>query len=114
MPIIEDVAFSRLVVGGKVYRSATIVYPHSVDGRWWRKDGMKFLPEDFDQIIAQKPQVVALGIGFSAKASVPGRNETEVRKRMYPLHYCRHPCKAVEKFNEIQKTRTVIGAFHLM
>ena len=67
MPIIEDVAFSRLVVGGKVYRSATIVYPHSVDGRWWRKDGMKFLPEDFDQIIAQKPQVVVLGIGFSAK-----------------------------------------------
>jgi hypothetical protein len=113
VPIIEEVAFSRLVVGGKVYRSATIVYPHSVDGRWWRKDGMKFLPEDFDHVIAQKPQVVVLGIGFSAKVSVPEETKQRFSKEGILCIVADTP-EAVKQFNAMQKTRTVIGAFHLM
>ena len=113
MAFIEDVAFSRLVVGGKVYRSATIVYPNSADGRWWRKDGMKFLPEDFDGVIQQKPDVVVLGVGFSAKVSVP----EETRKRFAQegiLCIVADTPEAVQQFNELRKTRKVIGAFHLM
>lgn len=113
MPLIEEVAFSRLVVGGKVYRAATIVYPHSVDGRWWRKDGMKFLPGDFDAVIAQKPDVVVLGVGFSAKVEVPEETRQRFEKEGILCIVADTP-EAVEQYNTLQKTRTVIGAFHLM
>ena len=113
MPVIEEVAFSRLVVGGKVYRSATIVYPDSVDGRWWRKDGMKFLPEDFDAVIARKPQIVVLGVGFQAKVSVPEETRQRFSKEGIRCVVA-DTQEAVEQFNTLRKTQTVIGAFHLM
>jgi len=113
MPVIEDVAFSRLVAGGKVYRSATIVYPESVDGRWWRKDGMKFLPEDFDAVIARKPQVVVLGTGFQVKVTVPEETRQRFAKEGIRCIVA-DTADAVEQFNTLRKTQTVIGAFHLM
>ena len=113
MPIIEDVAFSRLVVGGKVYRSATIVYPRTVDGRWWRKEGMKFLPGDFDAVVAQKPDVVVLGVGFSARVEVPEETKQRFAQEGILCIVADTP-EAVEQYNTLQKTRTVIGAFHLM
>ena len=113
MPAIDEVAFSRLVAGGKVYRAATIVYPDSVDGRWWRKDGMKFLPEDFDAVIARKPEVVVLGVGFHAKASVPEETKERFAREGIQCIVADTP-EAVEQFNTLRKTRTVIGAFHLM
>ena len=113
MPHIDEVAFARLVVGGKVYRAATIVYPNSVDGRWWRKDGMKFSPEDFDEVIAQKPETVVLGIGFTVKVAVP--EETYERfAREGIACIVADTLEAVEQYNRLQKTQKVIGAFHLM
>lgn len=113
MQTIDEVAFSRLVVGGKVYRAATIVYPDSVNGRWWRKEGMKFLPEDFDDVIARKPDVVVLGIGFAAKVTVADETLARFKKEGIECVVADTP-EAVEKYNALQKTKKVIGAFHLM
>ncbi len=113
MQIIEDVAFAKLVCGGKVYRAPVIVYPDKVDGRWWRKTGTAFSPEDFDDVVASQPEVVVLGRGFSAKVSIP--DETTAR-----LTHAGIECivedtpKAVETFNTLSTSRKVVGAFHLM
>lgn len=113
MPKIEDVAFARMVCGGKVYRAPLIVYPDKVDGRWWRKDGTRFLPEDFDQVIAAQPDTVVLGRGFTAKVDVP--EETIERFRQAGIEcIVSDTVDAVETFNTLAPKRKVIGAFHLM
>ena len=113
MPRIEDVSFSKLVCAGKVYRAPVIVYPDKVDGRWWRKDGTRFSPEDFDDVIAAKPDVVVLGVGFTAKVTVP--EETAARFRDAGIEcFVADTTEAVEKYNALAATKKVVGAFHLI
>lgn len=113
MPHIDEVTYARMVVAGKVYRAATIVYPDSVNGRWWRKDGMKFSPEDFEEVISRNPEAVVLGIGFSAKVTVPAETEERFAREGIACHIADTP-EAVEQFNSLSKTKRVVGAFYLM
>ena len=113
MPKIEDVAFAKLVTGGKVYRAPVIVYPDKVDGRWWRKDGTTFSPEDFDDVLAVQPEVVVLGRGFSVKVTVP--EETVARFTEAGIEcIVEDTPTAVETFNALSTSRKAVGAFHLM
>jgi len=114
MPKIEDIAFARLVSAGKVYRSACLVFEKSVNGKWWRKSGMSFSPEDFDSVIEGKPEVVVLGIGFMNKASVPPETVQFFAAAGIEL-VTADSATAAARYNELlAKGRRVIGAFHLM
>lgn len=113
MPRIEEVAFSKLVCNGKVYRAPLLIFPDRVDGRWWRQDGTAFSPEDFDRVIENKPEVVVLGIGFTAKVRVP--DETIERFKAEKIEcIVRDTSEAAEIFNSMVGNRKVVGAFHLL
>lgn len=113
MPHIDEVAFSKLVCNGKVYRAPLLAFPDRVDGRWWRKDGTAFSPEDFDAVIESKPEVVVLGVGFTAKARVP--DETIQRFTEAGIEcIVADTAEAVEKYNDLLSKRRVVGAFHLL
>ena len=96
-----------------MYRAPLIAYPDKIDGRWWRKDGMKFSPEDFDAIIEMQPEVVVLGVGFSAKVSVPDETRERFQREGIELIVVDTP-EAVEEYNKLLQEKKVIGAFHLM
>jgi hypothetical protein len=113
MPKIDEGSFGKLVSSGKVYRAPLIAYPDSIDGRWWRKDGMKFSPEDFDSVIEKKPDVVVLGTGFAVKVLVPEETKARFDKEEIELIVVDTP-EAVKQYNELLKEKKVIGAFHLM
>lgn len=113
MAKIDEVAFGKLVCDGKVYRSAVLVFPDKVDGRWWRKDGMAFSPEDFDAVIAAMPDHVCLGVGFTARVRVP--TETIQRLEQEGIQcVVADTTEAVERYNELSARNRVIGAFHLL
>jgi hypothetical protein len=114
MPKIEDIAFARLVSAGKVYRSACIVSEKGVNGKWWRKNGMTFSPEDFDSVIESKPEIVILGTGFMNKASVLPETVQRFAATGIELEAV-DSATAAARYNELlAKGRRVIGAFHLM
>jgi hypothetical protein len=70
MPRIDEIAFAKLVSGGKVYRNTCIVSREGVDGRWWRKNGSAFSPDDFAGVVEKKPEIVILGTGFMNRVNV--------------------------------------------
>jgi hypothetical protein len=113
MPHIDEAVFGRLVVSGKVYRAPTVVYPDSVDGRWWRKDGMSFSPEDFARAVEYRPDIVVMGVGFMNKVSVA--EETKKLLESEGIEYVvLDTTAAVERYNEVLGRRKVIGAFYLL
>lgn len=110
---IDEVAFAKLVCNGKVYRAPLVVYPDRVDGRWWRKDGMAFSPEDFDSVIEAKPEIVVLGTGFSGSVNV--LDETKQRFEREGIEYVIDTTpEAVERFNELAESRRTVGGFYPM
>lgn len=113
MPHIDEIAFAKLVCNGKVYRAPSLVYRDVVDGRWWRKEGMAFSPEDFDDVIKMKPEVVVLGTGFSNSIQVKDETKTRFEKEGIEYIVAKTP-EAVEKYNELLSKRRVVGAFYLM
>lgn len=113
MPRVDEVSFAKLVSGGKVYRAPLIAYPDKIDGRWWRKDGQRFSPEDFDAVVEEGPEVVVLGVGFNAKVSVPDETKKRFEDAGIELIILETQ-EAVEQYNELLGKRKVIGAFHLM
>lgn len=114
MPKIDDISFAKLVSGGKVYRSTCLVYKDKIDGRWWRKNGSAFSPEDFDEAIASKPETIILGVGFMNKVSVLPETLERFEKEGIAVEVI--DCQpAMERFNSmIDSGKHVIGAFHLM
>lgn len=114
MPRIEQVEFTKLVADGKVYRAPCIVYRDSVDGRWWRANGMEFAPGDFDTVVEKQPETVILGTGVSMMVRV--LDETVARFESAGI-----ACEvmdsraAAERFNALYDSGTrVAAAFHLM
>ena len=114
MPIIDDISFAKLVSGGKVYRSTCLVYKDKIDGRWWRKNGSAFSPEDFDEAISSKPEIVVLGVGFMNKVDILPETLERFKKDGISVKVMDSK-PAMEEFNSIVLSgKNVIGAFHLM
>jgi len=113
MPHIDEVAFAKLVTGGKVYRSAVLVFPDHANGRWWRKDGMAYSPEDFAEVVGARPDVVVLGTGFMSKVRVEEETRSLFEENGIEC-IVSDSAEAVEQFNSLLGKKKVIGAFHLL
>ena len=114
MPRVEELTFAKLLADGKVYRAPCLVFRSSVDGRWWRKDGMAFSPEDFDAVFAAAPDAVVLGVGIMNKVSI---REGTLERFAEAGIACEvmDSNAAAERFNALFDAGTnVVGAFHLM
>ncbi len=114
MPKIDDIEFTKLVSDGKVYRAPCIVYRNSVDGRWWRKDGGRFLPEDFSAVVDAKPEAVVLGRGIMNLVDVPDETVSFLES-CGALVEVLESREAATRYNELFSSgKNVVGAFHLM
>ncbi len=114
MPRIEDIEFARLVSDGKVYRAPCLVYRTTVDGRWWRKDGGRFLPEDFAAVIDAKPEYIILGQGIMNRVEVTDETITHLQSCGAFVEVLDSK-EAVGRYNELFAAgKDVVGAFHLM
>lgn len=109
--MIEDYSFGRIKINGKEHQHDVVVYKGVVKS-WWRVSGHEVGLRDIEEIIAKKPQVVILGKGASGVMRVTKEVE-DILKEMGIEIIEAITQEAVLKFNELSKTRDVVGAFHL-
>ncbi|MEW6584928.1 MAG: MTH938/NDUFAF3 family protein [Nitrospirota bacterium] len=109
---IEHYSFGRIVVGGKAYTGDMIIYPDKVDSAWWRKEGHRLQIDDLADVIKARPEVLVIGAGYSGVMAVPEETISHLESLGIVVHVER-TTRAVELFNELQKTKKAIAALHL-
>jgi hypothetical protein len=109
---IEAYEFGRMVVGGKTYTSDLIIYPDRIDSSWWRLKGHLLQMEDLKDILKEEPGILIIGTGAVGIMKVPKELKKQLEEKNIEL-YVQRTGKAVGVFNSVDKSKKVIGAFHL-
>ena len=109
---IEAYEFGKMVYGGKTYTSDLIIYPDRVDSSWWRLKGHLLQIEDLEDILEEEPGILIIGTGAMGVMRVPKELKKQLGEKNIEL-YVQRTGKAVEVFNSADKSKKVIGAFHL-
>ncbi len=109
---IEDYAFGRIRIGGRIYTSDVVVFPDRVKDSWWRKEGHRLDPADLAEAIAASPEVLVVGTGALGVMQVPEETVAWLRARGIDVRLAKTG-KAVEIFNELAKSRKTVAALHL-
>ena len=110
--MIDSYSFGSITINNKVYNSDVIIYPDRVNSSWWRKVGHELCPEDIQEILEQKPEVLIVGTGDPGLMKIlPDTKEVLKEKDIELLVY---PTRdAVKIYNEICQKRLTIAALHL-
>jgi hypothetical protein len=109
---IEAYEFGKMIYGGKTYTSDLIIYPDRVDSSWWRLKGHLLQIEDLENILNEEPGILIIGTGAMGIMKVPKELKQHLEEKNIEL-YVQRTGKAVEVFNSADKSKKVIGAFHL-
>jgi hypothetical protein len=109
---ISHYSFGRIVVDGKSYTSDIIIYPDSVEGSWWRKEGHNLSLDDLKGVIDAEPQVLIIGTGYNGEMKVPDEAVEALSSRGIEVHALR-TTQAVELYNRLEQDGNVIAALHL-
>jgi len=109
---IEAYEFGSMTYGGKTYTSDLIIYPDRVDSSWWRSKGHLLQMEDLKDILKEEPGILIIGTGAMGVMKVPKELKKQLEEKNIEL-YVERTGEAVEVFNSADKSKKIIGAFHL-
>lgn len=109
---IDSYSFGRIVINGETYTSDVIIYPGRVDGAWWRQEGHLLRVADLEEALQAGPDVLVIGTGSYGVMRVPGETVDLISAKGIVVKVERTG-KAVEVYNDLQGTGTVIAALHL-
>ncbi|MBU7010762.1 MAG: hypothetical protein HXS46_08730 [Theionarchaea archaeon] len=107
--MIEDYAFGRITVNGKVYTSDIIIAGSSIHS-WWRKQGHVLNPEDLTSVLKANPQTLVVGTGAYGLMKIPEKTEKFLKRHNITL-IAEKTGKAVGIFNNL--TGEKAAALHL-
>jgi len=111
MVMIESYSFGRIKINGREYQHDVIVYKGVVKS-WWRVSGHEVGLRDIEEIIDKKPEVVIFGKGASGIMRVTKEVVDFFKKSGIEIIET-NTQEAVVKFNELSKTKNIVGGFHL-
>jgi hypothetical protein len=66
---IEEYRFGSIRINGEIYKNDVIITPCGIL-EWWRKESHEVYPEDLDNILEYKPDLVIFGTGKSGRMHV--------------------------------------------
>ena len=105
--------FGEIEVDGQKYHGDIKIVSGSVISNWWRLEGHVLALSDIEEVLADPPQVLVVGMGLPGFMKVNG----ELRKRLASIgtSLIEEPTpKAVATFNDLLKSGgKIAGAFHL-
>lgn len=110
--MIESYGFGKMVVDGKKYDSDLIIYHDKVAPDWWRKEGHNLAVEDLTEVLAYGPEILVIGTGNIGMMKLPEVTRKHLADKGIEL-VAEKTGKAYRSFNELSKTKKVVGAFHL-
>ncbi len=78
--MIDSYRFGEIAISGEVYTSDVIIFPQRVRSNWWRREGHKLYPQDIEEALRERPDVLVVGTGNSGMMVVPKETrETSLR-----------------------------------
>lgn len=110
--MITSYRFGVVVIGDKQYTSDVIIYPDKVDDRWWRKEGHLLLPEDLEEAIKEKPEIIIIGTGNPGLMKVPPATLEWIQSKGIEVKI--KPTKlACQTYNQLYQPKKTIALLHL-
>lgn len=103
--------FGRIEADGVVYEHDLLVTPTEVRD-WRRREGHRVHPEDLESALAESPQVLIVGTGFSGLLQVTTDVARALRERGIELIAVKTG-EAVEAYNDLSHTKRVCALLHL-
>lgn len=110
--MIESYGFGQMKVNGVTYTSDLIIFDDHVKSEWWRVEGHKLLIEDLVEVLKAKPEILVVGTGFYGFMKVPPETESGLQAEGIGL-VAERTGKAHKIYNDLSRSRRVVGAFHL-
>jgi hypothetical protein len=111
MARLEDYAFGRLTVDGRVHTRDLIVLPDRVVPDWWRCEGHSLVLQDLDEVIDELPARLVLGVGAHGRLRPDPGVIAELERRGVAVE-CLPSDAAVRRCAELDERRTA-AARHL-
>jgi hypothetical protein len=109
---IDSYSFGKIVIDGKTYTSDVIIYPGRVDGAWWRQEGHLLQLADLEDALKARPDILIIGTGSFGVMRVPRETVDRISATGIAVKVERTG-RAVEVYNDLQGTGTVVAALHL-
>ena len=110
--MIDSYSFGKIEVDGRTYRSDVIIYTEKINAFWWRKEGHNLNMVDLKEIMDYRPEMLIIGQGNIGVMKVRPAVRTQIQKKGIILFIAR-TTQAVQKYNELAKTKKVVAALHL-
>ena len=111
-PRIDRYRFGRLVVDGQSHTKDVIILPDKVIEGWWRKQGHTLLPDDLEEVLAARPDLLIVGQGVYRRMNVTA--EAKQALEQAGIKVVAHSTKkACETYNQLRGQRAVAAALHL-
>ena len=110
--VIDSYSFGNIVINGKRYTSDVIIYPHRVEGRWWRLQGHLLQLEDLQEVIDFSPELLIVGTGHSGLMKIAPETESFFRESSIEL-VVQRTTEACETYNRLHGDKKTVAALHL-
>ncbi len=110
--MIDSYSFGEVVIDGKRYTSDVIIYPDGVKDDWWRREGHLVGPDDLEDVLKRKPDVIVVGSGEPGLMKVLPETEELIKSKGARLIV--QPTKeACKTYNRLSASQKVIALLHL-
>ena len=109
---IDSYRSGEITIEGKRYNSDLIIFPHHLKSDWWRKGGHKVCPEDIEEVVEEKPDILVVGTGVEEGMKVLPETKRYLEEQGIEL-ITQATGKACQTYNQLCSSRKVVGAFHL-
>jgi hypothetical protein len=111
MARISDYRFGRVMVDGQQETRDLIVLPTRVVREWWRHEGHALTLEDLENVLADLPERLIVGMGASSQMRPDPALLERLDERGVEVE-CLPTDRAVIRFGELDPARTA-AALHL-
>lgn len=108
---LSDYHFGRVVVDGTLCHHDLAVLIGDVR-EWNRREGHRVHPEDLDLALAEPPQILIVGTGFSGLLQVTAESARLLQERGIELIAVKTG-EAVEAYNDLSHTKRTSALLHL-
>ncbi len=111
--MIDDYGFGNIRIEGKSYTSDVKIIDGKVKPNWWRKEGHRLFPEDIEDVLEAKPEVLVVGTGAYGVMKVSPQTKNSLQEKGIELIEAKSE-KACHTYNELLKAgKRVAFACHL-
>lgn len=109
---IEKYSFGKITIKGETHTKDLIIFPDKIQSNWRRKKGHLLQLQDLNSVLNFKPTTIIIGTGAYGLMKIDKHVLKELKERKIDLIEEKTK-KAIEIYNQINKTNKVIAGLHL-